>query len=49
LSAQVVKNSECFKITSYDTTHTCDIDTRKNYNKHASYKLLGEVVKSRYS
>ncbi|KAG7588868.1 Nucleic acid-binding OB-fold [Arabidopsis suecica] len=49
LTAQVVKNSECFKITSYDTTHTCDIDTRKNYNKHASYKLLGEVVKSRYS
>ena len=49
LTAHVVKDSESFKITSYATTHTCNIDSRKNYNKHANYKLLGEVVKSRYS
>ncbi|KAG7552562.1 Zinc finger PMZ-type [Arabidopsis thaliana x Arabidopsis arenosa] len=49
LSAKVVKNSECFKITRYNSIHTCDIDTRKGYTKHANYKLLGEVVKSRYS
>ena len=49
LTAQVVKDSECFKITLYATTDTCDIDTRKNYNKHANYKLFREVVKSRYS
>ena len=49
LTARVVKDSESFKITSYATTHTCNIDSRKNYNKHANYKLLGEVVRSRYS
>ncbi|KAG7559206.1 MULE transposase domain [Arabidopsis thaliana x Arabidopsis arenosa] len=49
LSAHVVKNSEYFKITRYHSIHTCDIDTRKGYAKHANYKLLGEVVKSRYS
>ncbi|AAD12675.1 Similar to gi/3047071 F7N22.10 maize transposon MuDR homolog from Arabidopsis thaliana BAC gb/AF058825 [Arabidopsis thaliana] len=49
LTARVVKDSESFKITSYATTHTCNIDSRKNYNKHANYKFLGEVVRSRYS
>ncbi|CAB78013.1 putative transposon protein [Arabidopsis thaliana] len=49
LTARIVKDSESFKITSYATTHTCNIDSRKNYNKHANYKLLGEVVRSRYS
>ena len=48
LTAQVVKDSECIKITLYVTIHTCDIDTWKNYNKHANYKLLGEVVKIRF-
>ena len=48
LTALVVKDSECIKITLYVTIHTCDIDTWKNYNKHANYKLLGEVVKIRF-
>jgi len=49
LTAHVIPNSKCFKITGYDSIHVCKIGSRKDYRKHATYKLLGKVMKNRYS
>ena len=49
LTTHVIPNSKCFKITGYDSIHVCKIESQNDYRKHATYKLLGEVMKNRYS
>lgn len=48
LTECVVKKFLNFKIICFHSVYTCDINTQKHYNKHASYKIEIEMVKGKY-